>query len=175
MDQLIHILSALLFLIIVYQIVPHLQAFFIFVMQYENVSMLIFNGMTFAINSLCTILFLNVLAIIINEMRYNIVKINELKYCFANNSQATIGNGRENFQNTKHNSNYDITIISSMRMTSSTPAPSSTLHQQATVFDFDETHAKQPTNDVLKCEFNVNKIKTIFMIVSNRMIKEPVF
>ena len=86
MNPLIYILSALLFLLIVYQRVSHdqvitSQTFFIFMMQYENFLMLIFNRMAFAIDGLFTILlctsFSRVLATIFDEMGSNTVKIND--------------------------------------------------------------------------------------------------
>ena len=173
MDELIYILFVLLFLILVYQILSYLQAheqvvtlqtFFIFVMRCENVLMVISKGVAFTADSLFTIplftSFFNVLEIIFEGIGSNIVKTNEFNFVIENSIDVIIANGRENFQNTKNDSNCNI-IIDSMRIGILTPTPLSTRLQCVTVFDFDETNIEERANDVLKCELMLIKCKCI--------------
>ena len=174
MDELIYILFILLLLILVYQILSYLQAhdheqvvtsqtFFIFVMRCENVLMVISKGVAFTADSLFTIplftSFFNVLEIIFEGIGSNIVKTNEFNFVIENSIDVIIANGRENFQNTKNNSNCNI-IIDSMRIGILTPTPLSSPLQRVTVFDFDETNIERG-KDVLKCELMLIKCKCI--------------
>ena len=168
MGELIYVSLVLLFLILVYQILSYLQAHeqvitsqTFFVIQRENVLMMISKET----DSLFTIPlfapFFDLLAIIFAGIGSNTVTTNEFNLVIDKSIDVTIANGRENFQNTKKNSNCNV-IVDSMRVGILTSTPLSTPYQRTTVFDFDETNIEAHANDVLKCELMLIKCKCIY-------------